>query len=49
MAHRIRKLQARLAPDDDPDDYVLEWVPDPPQRNAEPGLPMGGWWTGWNR
>jgi hypothetical protein len=31
MAHRIRKLQARLAPDDDPDDYVLEWVPDRPQ------------------
>jgi len=27
MAHRIRKLQGRLAPDDDPDDYVLDWVP----------------------
>jgi hypothetical protein len=31
MAHRIRKLQARLAPDDDPNDYVLEWVPDRPR------------------
>jgi len=31
MAHRIRRLQRRLAPDDDPDDYVLDWVPDRPR------------------
>jgi len=31
MAHRIRKLQGRLAPDDDPDDYVIDWVPDRPK------------------
>jgi hypothetical protein len=31
MAHRIRKLQARLAPDDNPDDYLIDWVPDRPR------------------
>lgn len=31
MAHRIRKLQGRLAPGDDPDDYVIDWVPDRPR------------------
>lgn len=31
MAHRIRRLQARLAPDVDVDDYVLDWVPDRPR------------------
>ena len=31
MTHRIRRIQQRLAPDDDPEDYVLEWVPDRPR------------------
>lgn len=31
MAHRIRKLQAKLAPDVDVDDYVLCRVPDRPK------------------
>jgi hypothetical protein len=31
MVSRIRKLQARLAPHDDPDDYVTEWVPRRPK------------------
>lgn len=31
MAHRIRKLQAKLAPDVDVDEYVLDWVPDRPK------------------
>ena len=31
LAHRIRRLQARLAPEDDPDDYVLQWIPDRPR------------------
>jgi len=30
MAKRIRRLQAKLAPDADLDDYVLDWVPDRP-------------------
>ena len=31
MAQRVRRLQKRLAPDDDPDDYMLDWVPDRPR------------------
>ncbi len=31
MAYRIRRLQARLAPDVDVHDYVLDWVPDRPR------------------
>jgi hypothetical protein len=31
MARRIRRLQKRLAPDEDPNDYVVEWVPDRPK------------------
>jgi hypothetical protein len=31
MAQRIRKLQGRLAPDDDPNDYVIEWIPERPK------------------
>ena len=31
MTHRIRRLQSRLAPDVDPNDYVIEWVPRRPR------------------
>ena len=31
MAHRIRRLQSRLAPGVDVDDYVLDWVPRRPR------------------
>ena len=31
MAQRVRRLQKRLAPDEDPDDYMLDWVPDRPR------------------
>jgi hypothetical protein len=31
MTHRIRRLQSRLAPDVDVDDYVLDWIPARPR------------------
>lgn len=31
MTYRIRKLQARLAPDDDPNDYVIDGIPRRPR------------------
>ena len=31
LTKRIRHLQARLAPDECPDDYVVDWVPDRPK------------------
>lgn len=31
MAHAVRKIQQRLAPDVDVDDYVLEWMPRRPR------------------
>lgn len=31
MARRIRQIQGRLAPDDDPDDYTIDWLPARPK------------------